>query len=522
MAHMSPRLAAHAAVITLVSLSISGVALTAPAWADSVPDSTGSAATSAAPVDVIDNSKLSADWQVPDSSVNTKPRKLAASLDSNDAARVVSVRTVDGHPEIDSENVVGKSDAIDAIAQQQDQAGVLSVEVEQKEQMVPGADAPVTEKSISLPLNDPLASQQWSLSKLNAPAAWSMSQGAGQTVAVIDTGVAQVADLSGRLLTGWDIIANHADGRNDLNGHGTHVSGIIAADANNGVGIAGLAPQVSILPVRVLNASGSGWSSDIASGIIWAADHGATVINMSLGSDSPSNSMKSAINYAVGKGITVVAASGNDGDATPEYPAAYSNVIAVGATTSNDTVASFSTYGPQLDVAAPGDRILSTVPQGYASYSGTSMATPHVSAEAALIRSRASALGVASINVQGIIQDSAKDIGPAGWDKYSGYGRIDPVAALNLVSGAGASQGGTSESLKAAVTVKRKKIRVQLSRPVSKKVVLEHKVRGVWKKVVIKHTNAKGVTSFAIKSSWVYRIEIPGVRTTGALRARHA
>lgn len=523
MAETGSRHTAQLAAVTLAFICIPGFTLIGPAVAaDPVTPTSAS---------VVDSSHESSDWQVTDGSVDAKPRKLAAELDHNDKARVVSVREVDGRPVVDAEPVVGKSEAIEVIKDKQNEAGVLSVEVEVKEKMIPDAEVPASTKLLGIDLNDPLASQQWALSKLSAQTAWALSQGAGQTVAVIDTGVGPVQDLSGRLHVGWDAINNRSDGRVDPNGHGTHVSGIIAANANNGVGVAGLAPQSMILPVRVLDSSGNGWSSDIAEGITWAADHGADIINMSLGSSNSSTAMKNAVNYAVSKGITVVAASGNEGNSAPEFPAAYNNVIAVGATTSSDSIASFSSYGSHLDLAAPGQSILSTISKlpWFSSYSGTSMATPHVAAAAALLRSRAAAIGMGSVNVQAALEGTAKDVSIAGWDKYSGHGRIDPTNALNRITQYG--NGGSSTpapapsagtTLKASVVVKRKKITIKLNKPVSRKVVLQKKSGSKWKKVSTKRTNSKGVTSFGVKTALTYRIQIPGVKTTGALKPRKA
>ena len=198
-----------------------------------------------------------------------------------------------------------------------------------------------------------------------------------------------------RSCPGLDLAADastydHAgNGEVDPAGHGTHVAGIIAAHANNGVGIAGAAPGVKILPVRVLDASGSGSSSDVAEGIIWAADHGARVINLSLGG-GPSPGMQIAMQYALSKQVVTFAAAGNayqDGN-LPTYPAAYPEAIAVAAIDSNLQHADFSNTGSYVDLAAPGDLIWSTYGQGHSQYalmSGTSMATPYATATAALV-----------------------------------------------------------------------------------------------------------------------------------------
>ncbi|MEO8571864.1 MAG: S8 family serine peptidase, partial [Chloroflexota bacterium] len=186
----------------------------------------------------------------------------------------------------------------------------------------------------------------WGLPLIGAPAAWDTSTGAaGPIVAVVDTGVdATHPDLGGRILAGTNLASTDTDPTDD-NGHGTHVAGIIAATGNNGLGGAGVCWGCQILPVKVLDAAGSGYTSDVASGITWAADHGARIINLSLGSASASSTLASAVTYAQDRGIVVVAAAGNDGSTTRFYPAAYPGVVAVGASTTSGTMISFSNRG---------------------------------------------------------------------------------------------------------------------------------------------------------------------------------
>ncbi len=265
--------------------------------------------------------------------------------------------------------------------------------------------------------NDPLRSQQWALDQTSFERAWSVTSGAGVTVAVIDTGVdAAHEDLGSVVLPGIDYVEPSLDGRYDPDGHGTHVAGIIAARVNNDLGIAGAAPSVRILPVRVLDATGSGVSSNVAAGIIWATDHGARVISMSLGG-GPSPGIEIAMQYAISKGSVVLAAAGNNGAKgnAPVYPAAYPEAIAVGAFAENLQRAPFSNFGAYVDISAPGNDILSTwssSPTSYAVASGTSMATPYASAEAALIISRNPALSVASVT--SILESTARDAGAPG------------------------------------------------------------------------------------------------------------
>ncbi|MEJ5197500.1 MAG: S8 family serine peptidase, partial [Anaerolineae bacterium] len=226
---------------------------------------------------------------------------------------------------------------------------------------------------------------------LNAPLAWDYTTGyTTVTVAVVDTGVSlSHPEFAGRILPGWDFVNSDGDPSDDQ-GHGTHVAGIIAAAMNNGLGTTGLAPNVSILPVKVLNAAKSGTWANVSLGIRYAADHGAKVINLSLGGTTPSTALLDAIRYALSKGALVIAAAGNNGSSAPFYPAYYDEVMAVSATDEYDEYWTISNYGSWIDVAAPGSSIWSTYwttsnPNAYGFMSGTSMAAPHVSGLAALI-----------------------------------------------------------------------------------------------------------------------------------------
>ena len=248
--------------------------------------------------------------------------------------------------------------------------------------------------------NDPMRPQQWALDNTSFEGAWSVTRGAGVTVAIVDSGVdAGHEDLGSVVLPGVDYIEPGRDGRYDGAGHGTHVAGIVAARVNNARGIAGAAPAVRILPVRVLDAKGAGVSSDVAAGIIWATEHGARVINVSLGG-GPSPGIQIAMRYALAEGAVVLAAAGNNGLSanTPVYPAAYPEAIAVGSYDERGVRSSFSNISAYVDVSAPGSNILSTwsPPQNsYAVASGTSMATPYASAEAALVISENPSLSAA-------------------------------------------------------------------------------------------------------------------------------
>jgi thermitase len=276
--------------------------------------------------------------------------------------------------------------------------------------------------------NDPaFASQQWGPQKIQAHAAWDVTQGSSAVkIAVVDTGVqANHPDLAGKVINGWDFVYDDSV-PNDANGHGTHVAGIAAAATNNGIGIAGMAPNVKILAVRVLDANGSGTLDDVAAGIRYAADQGAKVINLSLGSSVGSTTLQNAVNYAWNKGAVVVAAAGNSGSSSPSYPAYYTNAIAVASTSSSDAKSSFSNWGSWVDVAAPGSNIYSTFKgSSYATLSGTSMAAPHVAGLAGLLASQ----GRTASQIRAAIQNTADRI--SGTGTYWTYGRINAYRAVN-------------------------------------------------------------------------------------------
>ena len=242
----------------------------------------------------------------------------------------------------------------------------------------------------SMAINDPQASQQWAVNKIQLPAAWDLTGGTKTVkVAIIDTGIdSKHPDLAGQVVGGRDFVNNDSDPMDDQ-GHGTHVAGTVAALTNNGVGVAGIAWGSSLVAVKVLGANGSGYTSAIADGINYAVSQGAKVINMSLGSSQTNTTLTTAVNNALAAGVVVVCAAGNDGRSTPMYPAAIKGVVAVGSTDSLDNRSSFSNYGTWVTVAAPGSGIVSTYKGGgYQTMSGTSMASPHVAGVAALIRSR--------------------------------------------------------------------------------------------------------------------------------------
>jgi len=274
---------------------------------------------------------------------------------------------------------------------------------------------------------------QWGLQKIEAPSAWDLSTGHSEViVAVVDSGVAPThPDLRDKLVPGYNFVSDSQDTADD-HGHGTHMAGIIAATADNGIGIAGVSFHSRIMPVKVIDSEGRAWYSRIAQGIVYAADHGAKVINLSLGGYAFSSYLQDAVDYAWNRGAVVVAAAGNGNTDEPFYPAAYVNAIAVSATDRNDSRAPFSNYGSYISVAAPGVGVYSTYWHGgsnyYASMSGTSTAAAYVSGIAALLLSQDSTQS--NDAVRSVIRETADDLGEAGWDQYYGYGRVNLYRAL--------------------------------------------------------------------------------------------
>lgn len=283
---------------------------------------------------------------------------------------------------------------------------------------------------------------------IKAPEAWKEEKGQETVIiAIVDTGIdLNHPDLKNKIYSsGYDFVNNDSQAQDD-HGHGTHCAGIAAAETNNNDGIAGVAWDCQLLPVKVMDKNGTGKVSWVSNGIIWAVDQEAQIISLSLGSEYPSNTLKTALNYAYSKNAVIVAAAGNEGGAVL-YPAAYDEYcLAVAATDYNDQRATFlnteifeSNFGPEVDVAAPGVRILSTypvdlTPAGYLPYAyswGTSMSTPHVAGMTILIKSLKPWLK--NYQIMDIIRYSADDINSdqyPGKDNYLGYGRINMKKAI--------------------------------------------------------------------------------------------
>jgi subtilisin family serine protease len=281
----------------------------------------------------------------------------------------------------------------------------------------------------------------WGVGRIDADLAWGSVTGTGVDIAIIDTGIDRDhPDLVVNLAGGVNFVGKgppwnrKVDPNNwdDDNGHGTHVAGIAAA-ADNTIGVVGVAPTASLWAVKVLDKRGSGYLSDVIDGIYWAADNGVEVINLSLGIDKetldqyPNDkaALQAAVDYAYGNNVVVVAAAGNEGAGadTVIYPARFDSAIAVSATDSGDALASFSSTGPSLELAAPGVDIPSTWNDGlYNTISGTSMASPHVAGTAALVI--ASGTTDAAL-VRAKLVATADDLGATGKDNSYGYGLVD-------------------------------------------------------------------------------------------------
>lgn len=293
---------------------------------------------------------------------------------------------------------------------------------------------------------DPLFKDQWSIASGNVQGAWDMgATGQGMTIAIIDSGIAlNHPDLKDNLLPGYNAITQSEapEASQDDNGHGTHVSGIAAAERNN-VGIVGVAYQAKIMPIKVMDSTGEGKDDAIADGIVWAADHGAQIINLSLGSENGSVSsdiLRQAIAYAYDKGSLLVAAAGNydpKSEANPgvSYPASDPHVLAISAIDADNNVETYSATGPEVDLAAPGHYIASdwwseTDGPGYSYASGTSMAAPFVSGEAALLWSQH--LDWSRDQVIQVLEAGARNLRAPGRDQYYGYGLVDMKLALTL------------------------------------------------------------------------------------------
>lgn len=264
---------------------------------------------------------------------------------------------------------------------------------------------------------------------IDAPEAWALATGGNNRIlAVIDSGVnVNHPELAGKTVPGWNSVLNNTDVTDNCN-HGTHVAGTAGAHTNNSLGVAGVSWGVQIMPIKVLTGCG-GTEQQCGNGIIWAADHGANIGTMSLQYYSGSTYFRDCVNYAYGKGVLLIAATGNSQGNNVAYPAKFPNCMGVGATTNKDAIASFSNWGAEVDVSAPGQDVYSlNNSNGYMYLSGTSMATPHTSGLASLIWSINPNL--THDNIAQILKNTTDDKGSSGWDQFFGWGRINAYKAV--------------------------------------------------------------------------------------------
>lgn len=295
---------------------------------------------------------------------------------------------------------------------------------------------------VALVPNDPSIGNCWGLNNtgqfggtpdadIDAYEAWDIFTGFGNIIlAVVDTGVdGNHPEMAGKMVPGWNTYLNNSDTM-DRYSHGTHVAGTAGAHGNNAVGIAGVSWRVKIMPMKVLSDGGSGSEAQCGAGIVWAADNGANICTMSLQYYTGSSTFRDNVNYAWGRGVLLIAATGNSRGRIIAFPARFERCFAIGATNHLDQRPSWSNYGPEIDVVAPGENVYSLTPNnGYAYYSGTSMATPHTSGLASLLWSFDR--GLSGDEVFEIIRATAEDKGSSGFDEFYGWGRINARFALD-------------------------------------------------------------------------------------------
>jgi thermitase len=289
---------------------------------------------------------------------------------------------------------------------------------------------------ISSTANDPLLPEQWALTRINLGGGPGMESGKEVKVAVLDTGIdANHEDLVGRVVA--EVNFTDSPNTDDINGHGTHVSGIIAASRNNAKGIAGVAPAVQLMNVKVADDHGLCLAENVAKGIVWAVDRGADVINISLQIKEPSLQLEQAITYAWSRGVVIIAAAGNNASSMPIFPAFSKEVVAVTALNQDDQLAALANYGEWVDVAAPGADIISALPgDDYGYETGTSFAAAQVSGLAALLYNVARDLngnGCVNDEVRYFLENYCRKIDEAG----TGKGIIDVTASMAAVEAAG-------------------------------------------------------------------------------------
>lgn len=283
----------------------------------------------------------------------------------------------------------------------------------------------------ALSTNDPYLGSQWHLGKIGATTAWEQTQGSAVRIAILDTGIdAAHPDLAGRLVPGWNVVDNNAT-TSDVHGHGTAVAGAAAAAMNNGIGVASVAGQALLMPVRIADANAYAYWSNVATGLYWAADNGARVANVSYNGVAASTTVQAAAQYFKNKGGLVVVAAGNNNVDEGIVPS--TALIAVSATDANDAKTSFSSWGQFVALSAPGINIWTTVRGGgYQAWWGTSMASPVVAGAVALVMARNTNLSAGQ--VESLLFSTAVDLGAGGRDPVFGHGRLNAAAAITAAA----------------------------------------------------------------------------------------
>ncbi|OLC52311.1 MAG: hypothetical protein AUH85_17350 [Chloroflexi bacterium 13_1_40CM_4_68_4] len=365
---------------------------------------------------------------------------IASSPDSTPAAGRLLVRYRAGAVGVDVlETSVGASRLSEIAALSVRVLGVAAGSEESarqalaKDPRVEYVERDVTVRATDVVPNDYWWPNEWSEVKTHAPAAWSLTQGsANVVVAMLDTGVDPTQpDLQGKLVAGYNVLRSTTDTSDD-NGHGTWTAGVAGAASNNGIGVASFCWGCALMPVKVLDSTGTGTTAQVASGITWATDHGAKVISMSLAGSSGTTTLQNAVQYAHSHGVVLAAAAGNSSSSAPMYPAAYPDVLSVAGTDPNDVLYSWSNFGSWVKLGAPGCDYTTGRSGWYGSFCGTSAATPVVAGIAGLAFSYAPAS--TNADVERALESSAAPIGSA-----VAYGRVDAYAALTAFGGPTAS-----------------------------------------------------------------------------------
>jgi thermitase len=363
--------------------------------------------------------------------VDGNKTKLVVGVDSENYAKITQLENIAGRYQARIVNQVSMQGKVRALVFELSLASVASFSQEVRASELATYVEPNMKVQVQYVPDDPFWSMQWGPQKIGADWAWNTTMGDhSNLVAVVDTGIYYIhPDLAANYVAlGYDWANNDTDPIDDY-GHGTHCAGIIAAVLNNSEGIAGLA-QVRVMAEKVIDSSGYGYADWVANGIIHATDCGAKIVSMSIGGWGDSELIHDAVKYAYDAGVLLVAAAGNSASNVKPYPAGYEEVVSVAATDEYDNTAYFSNWGDWIELAAPGVDIYSTVPGGYSSMSGTSMACPHVAGVAALLWSQYPNRTRDWVRMW--LRNTADDLGPEGFDDHYGYGRVNARNALEV------------------------------------------------------------------------------------------